>query len=63
VRFRVKLHHKDLKIALEAAREMGVVLPAASLVDQIESGLVGRGHGDEDVSAVARTIRELSGIV
>ena len=59
---RVRLHHKDLKIALEAARELGVALPATALVDQIESGLIGRGFGDEDVSAIARTIRELSGI-
>ncbi|MBW1889436.1 MAG: NAD(P)-dependent oxidoreductase, partial [Deltaproteobacteria bacterium] len=61
--FRVRLHHKDLKIALEAARELGVALPAAALVDQIETGLIGRGFGDEDVSVIARTIRELSGIV
>lgn len=60
--FRVKLHHKDLRIALEAARELGVVLPLAALVDQIENGLIGRGFGDEDVSAMARMIREQSGI-
>ncbi|MBW2677579.1 MAG: NAD(P)-dependent oxidoreductase [Deltaproteobacteria bacterium] len=60
--FRVRLHHKDLKIALEAARALGVALPAAALVDQIETGLIGRGFGDEDVSVIARTIRELSGI-
>lgn len=60
--FRVRLHHKDLKIALEAARELGVALPATALVDAMETGLIGRGYGDEDVSAIARTIRELSGI-
>jgi 3-hydroxyisobutyrate dehydrogenase len=60
--FRVRLHAKDLKIALEAARELGVTLPVSALVDQVESGLIGRGFGDEDVSAMARTIREMSGI-
>ncbi|MCP4690712.1 MAG: NAD(P)-dependent oxidoreductase [Desulfobacterales bacterium] len=60
--FRVRLHHKDLRIALEAARELGVTLPCAALVDQMESGLITRGFGDEDVSAVARGIREQSGI-
>ncbi len=60
--FRVRLHHKDLKIALEAARELGVVLPVAAYVDQIETGLIARGYGDEDVSAIARSIREQSGI-
>jgi len=60
--FRVRLHAKDLKIALEAAREIGVTLPVSALVEQVESGLIGRGFGDEDVSAMARSIRELSGL-
>jgi len=29
---------------------------------QLEAGLVATGHGDEDVSALARTIRSLSGL-
>lgn len=60
--FRVRLHRKDLNIALEAARELGVTLPMAAYVEQIETGLIGRGFGDEDVSAIARSLREQSGI-
>lgn len=60
--FRVRFHQKDLKIALEAARELGVTLPIAAFVEQMESGLVARGFGDEDVSSVARSVREQSGI-
>jgi 3-hydroxyisobutyrate dehydrogenase len=60
--FRIRLHQKDLKIALETARRLGVTLPVAALVDQIETGIVARGYGEEDVSAVARSIREQSGI-
>ncbi|MGC8660070.1 MAG: NAD(P)-dependent oxidoreductase [Desulfomonilaceae bacterium] len=60
--FRVKLHQKDLKIAIETARKLGVTLPVAALVDQIETGLIANGYGDEDMSSMARTIRELSGI-
>jgi 3-hydroxyisobutyrate dehydrogenase len=60
--FKVALHRKDLGIALEMARETGTVLPISALCDQIEAGLIGRGHGDDDISAVARTIRELSGL-
>jgi 3-hydroxyisobutyrate dehydrogenase len=37
-------------------------MPVAALVEQIETGIVARGYGDEDVSAVARSIREQSGI-
>ena len=60
--FRVKLHHKDLGIALETARELEVTLPATALVEQIENGLIARGYGDDDVSAIGRSIREQSGI-
>ena len=60
--FRVKLHAKDLRIALDAARHSGAVLPVAALVEQMEAGLISRGFGDEDVSAMARVLREASGL-
>lgn len=60
--FKVALHRKDLGIALQLARETGAALPISALTEALEAGLVGRGHGDEDVSAVARAIRELSGL-
>lgn len=60
--FRVRLHRKDLAIAMEAARELGVFLPSTALVEQIENGLISQGCGDEDVSAVARMIRSHSGM-
>jgi 3-hydroxyisobutyrate dehydrogenase len=60
--FKLALHRKDLGIALQLARETGTVLPISALVEQLEAGLIGKGHGDDDVSAVARAIRELSGL-
>lgn len=60
--FRLRLHRKDLGIALAEARALGVPLPVAALVEQWESGLIGRGHGDEDVSAIARVVREQAGL-
>jgi 3-hydroxyisobutyrate dehydrogenase len=60
--FRVRLHRKDVAIVMEAARELGVFLPATALVEQIENGLISQGYGDEDLSAVARTIRKHSGL-
>ena len=60
--FKVKLHRKDLNIALEIARELGVTLPLAAYIEQVETGLFARGHEDEDLSAVARSIREQSGL-
>lgn len=60
--FRTRLHRKDLGIALSEARELGVSMPVAAYVEQIETGLVGRGYGDEDVSNVARVVREMAGL-
>jgi len=60
--FKVQLHRKDLNIALNVARELGVTLPVAAYVEQVETGLITRGHGDEDISVIARSVREASGI-
>jgi 3-hydroxyisobutyrate dehydrogenase len=60
--FRVSLHRKDLGIGLDTARDLGIALPVAGLVQQMENGLIDRGFGDEDVSAMARCLRELAGI-
>lgn len=60
--FRIALHLKDLGIALEQAREVGAALPVSALAAQIEAGLVARGYGDDDNSALARAIREWSGL-
>jgi 3-hydroxyisobutyrate dehydrogenase len=60
--FRVALHLKDLAIALDLARTTGTSLPVSALAAQLEAGLVARGHGDEDMSNLARAIRSLSGL-
>lgn len=60
--FKLSLHRKDLGIALQLARETGATLPVSALAEALEAGLIGRGHGDDDVSAVARALRELSGL-
>jgi 3-hydroxyisobutyrate dehydrogenase len=60
--FRIALHLKDLTIALELAREVGAALPVTAMASQIEAGLVARGHGDDDNSALARAVREWSGM-
>lgn len=60
--FRIALHLKDLSIALEQARAVGAALPVAAMAAQIEAGLVARGHGDDDNAALARAIREWSGL-
>jgi 3-hydroxyisobutyrate dehydrogenase len=58
--FRLALHRKDLGIALEMAAETGAMLPLAMLVAALEDRLLAGGHGGEDMSVVARAIRELA---
>ena len=60
--FRVRLHQKDLAIALNTARELGLPLPMAAYVEQIENGLIAKGYGDEDISAMARSVREMGNL-
>ncbi|HEX5823668.1 MAG TPA: NAD(P)-dependent oxidoreductase [Candidatus Limnocylindrales bacterium] len=60
--FKVALHRKDLGIALDLAREMGAELPVTELAADLETGLIADGHADEDMSALARVIRDRSGL-
>jgi len=60
--FRTRLHRKDLGIALAAARDLGVAIPVAAFVEQLETSLVKLGYGDEDVSNIARVVRGQSGL-
>ena len=60
--FKVALHRKDLEIALQLARELGADLPITALASGYEADLIASGHADDDVSALARTIRARSGL-
>jgi 2-hydroxy-3-oxopropionate reductase len=58
--FRAELHHKDLGIALDAARAMGVSLPVTALVDQMLTSLRQNGHGASDHSALLTYVEQAS---
>ena len=60
--FRLRLHRKDLGIALETAREFKVPVAIASLVATIEDSLIAQGYGDEDMSNLVRFVRHGAGI-
>ena len=51
--FKLRLHRKDLRIALDAAKGLGITLPAAEMVARLEDQLIAQGHGDEDMSVIA----------
>ncbi|HET6706315.1 2-hydroxy-3-oxopropionate reductase [Amycolatopsis sp.] len=55
--FRIRLHRKDLRLAAEAADQLGVSLPGASLVHGLLDAAVAAGLGDLDHSAL-RLLRD-----
>ena len=58
--FRIDLHHKDLGILTDSARDAGVVIPVGALVAQLMAAAKAQGHGDLDHSALLKTVENLS---
>ena len=57
--FKAALHRKDVAIALAEAGRLGLELAVSQLVLGQEDELIAGGHGDEDVSALARIAKRL----
>lgn len=58
--FKIKLHQKDLRNALQTAEANNVYLPFTALVQQMLNSLIADGKGDLDHSAIATVIENLS---
>jgi 2-hydroxy-3-oxopropionate reductase len=58
--FRIRLHIKDLKNALEAAHEVGVPLPLTSSVMEIMQALKVDGMGEDDHGSLIRYYEKLA---
>jgi len=56
-----RLYHKDMDIALRLAHDRGAVLPAAAVTMQSVNGLMGRGRGRDDLSAVITVLEDAAG--
>ena len=54
--FRIRLHHKDLTLALDAARLLELMLPNTAMVHQLMNGALNKGLGDKDHSALIKVI-------
>ncbi len=55
--FKLALHHKDLKIALDMAARIGTRLPLTEATLRDYEELLRQGYGDEDISALYRLKR------
>jgi 2-hydroxy-3-oxopropionate reductase len=59
--FRIDLHHKDMGIAIAAAREAGVALPMTGLTAQLIAAARAQGHGSLDHSVLLKVLENVSG--
>ncbi len=57
--FKAKLHRKDLAIALDTARDLGLALPATASAAELLNALSARGGGELDHSALVTVLEEL----
>ena len=58
--FRIALHQKDLNLALVAAKQLGLALPATSTAQQLFSACVSHGGAAWDHSGMVRALEKLS---
>ena len=60
--FRIRLHEKDMKIALATGSEYGVPLMVTSQVAQMMTAMKSMGNGDLDHSGLVKFVEELAKI-
>jgi len=60
--FRVRLHQKDLNLALTAARDMGMALPNTAIAQQMFSAVTAHGGADLDHSALVQAVEAMAGL-
>jgi 2-hydroxy-3-oxopropionate reductase len=59
--FRIELHQKDLNLALEGARSLGLSLPNTATAQQLFNSCVAHGGKAWDHSAMVRTLETMAG--
>ncbi|MEN9630631.1 MAG: hypothetical protein RJA10_3859 [Pseudomonadota bacterium] len=59
--FRIKLHQKDLALALAGARELGVALPQTAGAAQLMQACAAQGGGELDHSSLVKALELMAG--
>lgn len=59
--FDVQLMHKDIRLALQAAADLGVTLPAAATADDMLAEASELGYGGRDIAALHQVLGRLGG--
>ncbi len=60
--FKIKLHRKDMNIALQAGKLLSVPLPASAIVAAQMDAVLAQGDGDLDHSSLALFLESISGL-
>ena len=60
--FMINLQQKDLRLAIEAAREMHLPAPALNFVHQLFAGNQANGEGQEGTQALIKSLERLAGM-
>ncbi|MBM4324384.1 MAG: 2-hydroxy-3-oxopropionate reductase, partial [Deltaproteobacteria bacterium] len=58
--FRVRLHQKDLNIALQSARSMGLSLPNTATAQELFNSLAAQGGSELDHSSIVTVLEKLA---
>jgi len=58
--FKAWMHQKDLRIVMEEAHRLGLMLPAAAATAQLFNAIVGSGMGEEDSISALKLLEKMS---
>jgi len=58
--FKAWMHQKDLRIVMEEAHRLGLMLPAAAATAQLFNAIVGSGMGEDDSIAALKLLETIS---
>jgi 2-hydroxy-3-oxopropionate reductase len=58
--FKIKLHQKDLNLALQTGRDIGVSLPNTATAQELFTAVSARGGAELDHSAMVQALERLA---
>lgn len=59
--FKAWMHQKDLRIVMEEAHRLGLMLPGTAVTAQMFNAMVGSGLGEDDSIAILKLLERMSG--
>ncbi len=59
--FRIRLHRKDINLALDAAQKLELALPNSANVQQLMNASIAQGNGDKDHSGLILALEAMAG--